>query len=199
MKLSFIFPSRYTVITSTTVFLPIAGHLLHTAFVCSTTPRNPPHHSRAAQWNASNHVPCSDPAAPREWRHHGDGGWDNHGNVSRWVHSWCSFAQGGSPLSYVTKWCTWQNHTNVRAEGLVQVVCLLSPAKSGFVLFSSVLKISRDGGTTSFFQSWYYRTAGFLHIWVEYHLLLHPLFLLIPVSRVWLPLLSAFLYASWKQ
>lgn len=87
MKLSCIFPSRHPVITSAVLFSPTARHLLHTAFVCSTTPRNPPHHSRAAQWNASNHVPCSDPAAPRERRHHGHGGWDNHGNVSRWVHS----------------------------------------------------------------------------------------------------------------
>lgn len=137
-KLSFLFPSRYTVITSL-FFSPTARHLLHTAFVCSTTPRNPPHHSRAAQWNASNHVPCSDPAAPRERGHHGHGGWDHHGNVSRWVHSQQGFVsvelscepRGAQPWY---KMCchrgSWQNDTNVTSEGLGQVVCVLSESSS---------------------------------------------------------------------
>lgn len=153
-KLSFLFPSRYTVITSL-FFSPTARHLLHTAFVCSTTPRNPPHHSRAAQWNASNHVPCSDPAAPRERSHHGHGGWDHHGNVSRWVQCQQGFVS-------VELSCEPRGSTAMLQHVLPQVLLTEShkchfrrtwagrvfgvSSAQGLFLFSSTL--IRDGGTT---------------------------------------------------
>ncbi|KAL2774400.1 myelin-associated neurite-outgrowth inhibitor, partial [Daubentonia madagascariensis] len=61
-----------------------ARYVLHTAAVCSTPPRHPPHHGGAAQWHASDGVPCTHPSSQRQRGHHGHGGWDHYGHVSRY-------------------------------------------------------------------------------------------------------------------
>lgn len=65
------------------LFFPTARHILHTAPVCSTPSRHPPHHGGAAQRHASDGIPCSHPSTKRQWGHHGYGGWDHYGHVSR--------------------------------------------------------------------------------------------------------------------
>lgn len=62
---------------------PTARHILHTAPVCSTPSRHPPYHSGAAQRHAGDNVPCSHPSSERQRGHHGYGGWDHYGHVSR--------------------------------------------------------------------------------------------------------------------
>lgn len=42
---------------------PAARHVLYTASVCSTPSRHSPHHGGAAQWHASNCLPCSHPSS----------------------------------------------------------------------------------------------------------------------------------------
>lgn len=42
---------------------PTARHVLHTTSVCSTSSRHSPHHSGAAQWHASDRLPCSHPSS----------------------------------------------------------------------------------------------------------------------------------------
>lgn len=42
---------------------PTARHILYTASVCSTPSRHSPYHGGAAQWHASNCLPCSHPSS----------------------------------------------------------------------------------------------------------------------------------------
>nr|KAF6373610.1 family with sequence similarity 168 member B [Pipistrellus kuhlii] len=65
-------------------FLPTARYILHTAPVCSTPSRHPPHHSGAAQRYADDSVHCSHHSSERQRGHHGYGGWDHYGHVSRY-------------------------------------------------------------------------------------------------------------------
>ncbi|XP_045444543.1 myelin-associated neurite-outgrowth inhibitor isoform X3 [Pipistrellus kuhlii] len=61
-----------------------ARYILHTAPVCSTPSRHPPHHSGAAQRYADDSVHCSHHSSERQRGHHGYGGWDHYGHVSRY-------------------------------------------------------------------------------------------------------------------
>ncbi|XP_036106757.1 myelin-associated neurite-outgrowth inhibitor isoform X4 [Molossus molossus] len=60
-----------------------AGHILHTAPVCSSPSCHPSHHGGAAQRHAGDSVPSSHPSSERQRGHHGHGGWDYYGHVSR--------------------------------------------------------------------------------------------------------------------
>lgn len=61
-----------------------ARHILHAAPVRGATARHPPHHGGPAQRHAGDRVPSTHPSAQGQRGHHGHGGRDHDGHVSRY-------------------------------------------------------------------------------------------------------------------